>query len=762
MIDASVLVSTIVVVDEKTVGSLRSIHESFQRQTHPHRELVFVNLLDKDIGDGLQVKPSNGESPVAAGVRISSGQVCVIWTPGLWYHQEVLGIHARLTQPLLRVDLRHAMDEPIYSSSFFRRSYPALSSPLMKTREVGAVGLVERMEGNHDPKGWRLYHSGNLGDIIYSMPAMKVMGFGIFYLGPEIRLNPKPDLREVMSPKVVKNLAPLMLAQPYVKSVFYVEKMPIVNYDLNLFRNFGGLGKNLVEQSLDACCLSAGTFFNDLMPWLDVDPIVLKRSVVIHRSHRWRNQDFPWHQIVNKFRRDMVFVGTGEEYASFVADYGLIPHVPTANLLELARLIAGCHLFIGNQSCPYAIAEGLKVNTIQETYPQLANCKFKRPNAIYGQDRFVYIPELKHLPPNPRRKEKWHQRKLVHQAQEINVIETPKKFESFYTHNGVPATINGLRRSIDMASTHLFETSRMLQAIPIPPPMKRNVIQWTFGRKGRVEAWFNPSLAIWKGRKFLAYRCECIPWFRLSMVAVSELDREWNPILESTKVLDLHSKFGNYCVEDPRFFVYKENLWLTYTDAHEVGIARLNDDMTTAESFYLERPWYHTRPEKNWCFFEAEGRMFASYGIAPHKVIEVNLEDHTTKFVHETRYDYDWKRGELRGGSSPVLHDGLLWSFFHSSINIREESYGPIRQYFIGVYAFEPHPPFKPVLMSKFPLLAGEEESVQHDRPSQHSVIFPCGAIRAADGWLVTFGENDCRCRMAFFDDGIVNDLQKL
>lgn len=761
MNEAAVLVSTIAVVDEKTVGSIRSIYESFERQTWPHRELIFVNLLDKDIDTGRQVRPSNGENPLQAAVRAAKGQVCVVWKPGFWYHQEVLGIHARLTAPWLTVELRHDLQEPTESRSFFRRSFQALDSPLMKTREVGGVGLVERLPGNHDPKGWRLYHSGNLGDIVYSMPAMKVLGFGTYYLGPEIRLNPKPDLRESMTPKVVKNIGPLLMSQTYVRSAFYVDKMPIVNFDLNLFRNFAAPDKNLVTQALDACCLSAETFFNDRMPWLDIDPIVFKRGVVVHRSYRWRNPHFPWGELVQRFRREMIFVGTPEEHASFTSDFGPVPHAPTKNLLELARIIAGCHLFIGNQSCPYAIAEGLKVNTVQETYPQLANCLFKRPNAIYGRDKFVYVPELKHLPPNPRRK-KGRARSLGDPAPEINVIEKPKEFHPFVELNSVPATINGLRRSVDMATTHLFDSSRMLQAIPMPAPMKRNVIQWTFGRKGRVEAWFNPSLALRNNRRLLAYRVECVPWFRLSMVAISELDREWNPVLESTVVLNLHSKFGNYCVEDPRFFVYNNDLWLTYTDAHEVALARLNDDLTTADSFYLERPWFHTRPEKNWTFFQSGEQLYASYGIAPHKVIEVNLDDHTTKFVHETRFDYQWKYGELRGGSCPVEHDGLLWSFFHSSVNIREESYGPIRQYFIGVYAFEPKPPFRPVWMSKQPLLAGEEEKFQHDRPSQHSVIFPCGAVRAAGGWLVTFGENDCRSRMAFFDDEIVNDLQKL
>jgi predicted GH43/DUF377 family glycosyl hydrolase len=763
MTDKSVLVSTIALVDDTNVDALRTVRESFRRQTWPHKELILVNQRERALGEPGEIRPLNGESPLAAGVKAARGHICVVWTPGWWYHQNVLGIHAKLVDPWLRVELCHALDEPSHSYSFFRRAYAVLDSPKMKLRQVGAVGLVEKIAANHDLRGWSLYHSGNLGDIIYSLPAMKVLGFGVYYLGVDTSMNPKPDLREVMSPKLVQTIAPLMLAQPYVRAVYFTQHMPIVSYDLNLFRNFAAPEKNLVAQSLDACCLSAENFFNDQTPWLDVDPVPLRRGVVVHRSHRWRNPSFPWAEVYDRFRAEMVFVGTSEEHASFVSDFGLIPYVPTPNLLELARIIAGCHLFIGNQSCPYAIAEGLKVNTLQETFPQIANCLFQRPNAVYGRDKFVYIPGLKQWPPNPRRQRRWFHRSRLHRVStEVDVIERPKDYKTFYIHQGESAVVGGLHRSVSMETTHLFDHARMLQAIPMPPPMQRNVIQWTLGRKGRVEAWFNPSLVLRNGRRWLAYRCECIPWFRLSMVALSELDANWNPILEGTTVMNLHSKFGNYCVEDPRFFVYKDNLWLSYTDAHETALARLNEDMTTADSFYLERPWFHTRPEKNWTFFETEGRLYAVYALSPHKIIEVNTQDRTTRFAHEVRYTFKWNWGELRGGSSPVMHEGLYWSFFHSSINIRDESYGPIRQYLIGVYAFEPRPPFTPVWMSQQPLLAGEEEQLQHDRPSQHSVVFPCGSLRLDHGWLVSFGENDCRCRMAFFDDEIVHKLQKL
>ena len=48
---------------------------------------------------------------------------------------------------------------------------------------------------------------------------------------------------------------------------------------------------------------------------------------------------------------------------------------PTKNFYDLARIIAGCKFFIGNQSFPFALAEGLKVKRVLELY-------FECPNVI--------------------------------------------------------------------------------------------------------------------------------------------------------------------------------------------------------------------------------------------------------------------------------------------------------------------------------------------------------------------------------------------
>ena len=82
----------------------------------------------------------------------------------------------------------------------------------------------------------------------------------------------------------------------------------------------------------------------------------------------------------------MVFVGSPLEaqvFQGFGAPKVAIPYEATSNLLELARVIAGAKVFIGNQSAPMAIALGLGQNVIQEVWAQNPNCRLKRHNAIY-------------------------------------------------------------------------------------------------------------------------------------------------------------------------------------------------------------------------------------------------------------------------------------------------------------------------------------------------------------------------------------------
>jgi GT2 family glycosyltransferase/tetratricopeptide (TPR) repeat protein len=86
--------------------------------------------------------------------------------------------------------------------------------------------------------------------------------------------------------------------------------------------------------------------------------------------------------VLDAVRESAVFVGTPAEHKEFVREFGIVPYQPTADLLELARVIAGAALFVGNQSCPYAIAEALKVPALQETREVDPNCVYLRPGTL--------------------------------------------------------------------------------------------------------------------------------------------------------------------------------------------------------------------------------------------------------------------------------------------------------------------------------------------------------------------------------------------
>lgn len=236
-------------------------------------------------------------------------------------------------------------------------------------------------------------HGGDVGDLVYGLCAMKAIGAGELIIHPH-------GVRESFSPEKAERIIPFLSLQPYLKMVRYSEQPPKGGaqvWDFNPFRQWNWDKRNGKVESL---CQSHHRIFKlqesgITQPWLRVDEPNSVAPVVIHRSPRYHNVRFPWRDIAQKYRKDAVFVGMPEEHAAWVNEFGPMPHYPTKDYLELARVIAGAKLFIGNQSCPYAIAEGLKQNAILESFPPAPDCQFARPN-LQNNPNPVYIglPDL--------------------------------------------------------------------------------------------------------------------------------------------------------------------------------------------------------------------------------------------------------------------------------------------------------------------------------------------------------------------------------
>lgn len=222
-------------------------------------------------------------------------------------------------------------------------------------------------------------HHGDYGDIVYSLMAVKrlcdeAQTSCTFYLCPAA------DTRARLTPDHAEGILPLLRAQSYIARAEWREKSIGVKADVSQ-RRFYANGFNIADQ---LCNWLAIPYSVEHGPWLAAEPNPVA-EVIFSRSHRYRNPRFPWKEVCRRFGGQARFVGTPAEHADFEALVGPIHIVPTPTLLDVAQAIAGCKLFVGNQSCPRAIAEGLKVPVVVEQDHKCANTHFARPDAWYDQ-----------------------------------------------------------------------------------------------------------------------------------------------------------------------------------------------------------------------------------------------------------------------------------------------------------------------------------------------------------------------------------------
>lgn len=216
------------------------------------------------------------------------------------------------------------------------------------------------------------FHSGDLGDVIYSLPTIQAYGKGILFLydTPEVRTM------HGMTAERFCSIASLLMKQPCIEDVRWVHPGAKDYINLNAFRfkRFDLANENLADLYLKTAGFP--TMFRE-GAWLTA-PKTRHESVVIARSARYHNDGFPWHRVMDAYGRNAIFVGTPAEHTAFVQQFGSVPYAHTPDLLVAASIINAADLFIGNQSCPLAIAHGLGKKVLIEVCSYCPNCIFKR------------------------------------------------------------------------------------------------------------------------------------------------------------------------------------------------------------------------------------------------------------------------------------------------------------------------------------------------------------------------------------------------
>lgn len=250
-------------------------------------------------------------------------------------------------------------------------------------------------------------HAGDAGDVIFSLPVIRALG------GGTLALHAESWTRERMTESKVQSIRSLLITQPYIQDVRWLAPNEKADINLNDFRseyfrtfrhpNFPKR-RNLCEWILRTHGVDPA---EQEKQWLFVEPRREAR-VIINRTgagrdgrYVYRNPAFPWRKVLHQYHGQFAFVGTAKEHKEFTNRMNWqqgypfpIPYLETPNLLTLAQVIAGADLFIGNQSLPYAIAEGLKKRAVLEVCPWLPNCLFEREDVIHGWDSKVELPGL--------------------------------------------------------------------------------------------------------------------------------------------------------------------------------------------------------------------------------------------------------------------------------------------------------------------------------------------------------------------------------
>lgn len=215
-------------------------------------------------------------------------------------------------------------------------------------------------------------HSGDLGDIVYSLGVIKLVPGGPHRLC----LVDRPFTANLT--KRADIIIPLAASQSYIESCVCSEEK--VDFDFSSFRPHYRHTHTLLDAHYQHLNMSIPDVKTNRgwEPWLEAKPSKKTASrVIFARSPRYNNDSMKWFTIADKYRDEAMFVGLDAEYDSFCRLFGWVERLDVSDYKQLAEYIAGCSLFIGNQSSPYAIAEGLKVRRIQETSTSNPDCVFR-------------------------------------------------------------------------------------------------------------------------------------------------------------------------------------------------------------------------------------------------------------------------------------------------------------------------------------------------------------------------------------------------
>jgi predicted GH43/DUF377 family glycosyl hydrolase len=260
---------------------------------------------------------------------------------------------------------------------------------------------------------------------------------------------------------------------------------------------------------------------------------------------------------------------------------------------------------------------------------------------------------------------------------------------------------------------------------------------------------FNSCIFLFKDKKYLITR-QSIFFNKKTTINTLKLYE-----YDTLKLISLEIKdeidFEQY--EDPRVLIYNNKIYVACAAyAHDKSnlihqkMLVFDENFNHIDNIHFEYGFNgktiekNNGKEKNWTFFVQDDKLMCVYKMSPHTVVEFDWNGKViSEYVTHVDIQSKWLFGLCRGGTNPVLKDGLYHSFFHSSQYWKDNK----NRYIMGCYKFEPTPPYAITEISTAPILWGNSIDEFIYPEANPAVIFPCGAILEDDRFTVSFGLND-------------------
>lgn len=259
---------------------------------------------------------------------------------------------------------------------------------------------------------------------------------------------------------------------------------------------------------------------------------------------------------------------------------------------------------------------------------------------------------------------------------------------------------------------------------------------------------YNPSIFNLGDRQLIAYRVHDRNDWRTSLY-MREGDKD-------TKI-QFQSSLDSYSLEDARLFLFRGNLHCSFTiSMAEDGLFKC---VTAYGELTEENGAWHVKKyfvpkygkndfsslEKNFVMWESDSKLLCLYRCEPEQII-LELDGEKVVKEHKSK-PLRWGYGEIRGGTSPIEHDGKWLRFFHSRIGKEHERYD--FRYFSGAMLMSPTPPYPMLALSREPILWGDEGyNLDGCKHHKGNVAIIYGAVKQGNDYLASYGYNDSRCRI--------------